>query len=106
MTKTVSIFNMRRISHQGEKSDVVASFNAHVGDFLISRAQVRRRHSDGGLFVATPGRGDDRAHISLTKFSPTMIALSDAALTMYAAFRAPVTFDDGSTFDDGTGLDQ
>ena len=108
MTQPISVHGMRLCHVTGEKSDVVASFNANVGDFFVSRGAIRKRHDDGTIFVATPGGSRGSTFVRLTRGSETEAALSAAALAVYRAMAPPdegVAFDDDATFDDGSTFD-
>lgn len=76
----ISILRMNLCNVDCERSTIVASFDARVGDFKIHNAQVRADHRDGRLFISLPGR--QRGGISLA-FGDVRTELSQAALEEY-----------------------
>jgi len=52
----IEILRMVRANTPARNSDIVAFFQAIVGDFRLRCCSVRRRHTDGELFIALPGR--------------------------------------------------
>ncbi|WOC15401.1 hypothetical protein [Pseudochrobactrum sp. MP213Fo] len=64
-----------------EQSTIIAQFNVRVGDFLLHKCLIKRRHDDGGIVVQLPGKGS--CGISIALQSETRDAIEEVALSRY-----------------------
>ncbi len=77
----IEITKFRLTSVQCEKSEIIATCKAHVGDFVLHNINLRRPHDGGNDFVALPGKG--MGGISIVQDSPTRQAVVEAVFARY-----------------------
>lgn len=77
----IKITRLETCSYADDRSEIVAKFDARVGDFNLRRAMIRRRY-DGGYFIGTGG-GNGRPGFTLPTSTETRRALETAALEAY-----------------------
>lgn len=75
----IEIKQLQEIEIKGERSDIIAVFNARVGDFNIRKGQLRRRVLDGHMFVSV----SDNRKVTLPNGCPTREALLEAVVQKY-----------------------
>lgn len=75
----IEIKQFQEIDIKGERSDIVAIFNARVGDFNIRKGQLRRRLLDGHMFLSV----SDSRKITLPNGCPTREALMEMVVQKY-----------------------
>lgn len=64
-------------------SEIVAEFDAHVGDFIVRRASLRRNYGDLTYFVSFGGGKKKHVGITLPRHCETRAALLAAAVEAY-----------------------
>jgi len=81
MSVTIKAMELKNVPM--EQSEIVAEFDAHVGDFIVRRATLRRNYTDGSFFVGFGGGYKRRVGITLPRHCATRAAILTAAVEAY-----------------------
>lgn len=85
----IKITRMERAFHEGERSNIIAIFDAEIGDFRVRRGTLRI-HNDGLMSVGLGGRGQNGAGVTLPFGCETREALTSAVVGKHKEMRREI----------------
>lgn len=79
----IEITRIERAKGDTPASEIVAAFDALVGDFVILGGTLRRKRDDGSFVIAAGGGRGQRGGITLPRHCATRAAILTAVMEAY-----------------------
>lgn len=89
LSSEIKITRIERAFHAGERSNIIAIFDAQLGDFRIKRGTLRI-HADGLMSVGLGGRAQSGAGVTLPFGCETREALTSAVIKAHKEMRSEI----------------